>query len=199
MEIYCKGCRKLKDKSQFKILVNNKSSKSCLDCLDRHFKYFSQHKEELTKKKKLYNQKLEVKIKNRNKHNREFAKIRIGRLIKDELMLNPKSENKSLWNGIGKWHHEFFDCLECNTTIYKHKANGVCRKCYRKLYYDNNHLKEKGYTKQYRKENPEKVQETKNKWRKRARAEADKFIDIAKNKKADVTPKIKNLLNNLEL
>lgn len=45
----------------------------------------------------------------------------------------PTTEQKNVWDGVGLWSKHYDRCVECNETIFKHKGNGVCSRCYSRL------------------------------------------------------------------
>lgn len=124
----------------------------------------------------------------------KVTKQRIGLDIRDEAMKTPSKDAKWLWDGIGKWSVKYWpdiqECLECNTSVYRHNAFGVCERCYDKL----------------RPRDPAQVREWQKKSYEAAKAKgwkpsskvAREWIAKAKEGKIPVTPKIGNLLDNLE-
>lgn len=134
-------------------------------------------------------------IETRRKHDRiKVTRQRIGLNIRDETLQTPSKEAKWLWDGIGRWSVKYWpditECLECNTNVYEHGGNGICKRCYDKM----------------RPRDPEKVKE----WQKKSyerlkekghifsRKESRNWIEKAKKKEIPMTPKIDNLLDNLE-
>lgn len=124
----------------------------------------------------------------------KIKKQRIGLNIRDEHLQTPSRHAKWLWDGIGKWSVKYWpeiqDCLECNTHVYRHNANGVCEYCYDKLRgRDDEKLKEwkkKAYEKKKAAGRPFSRQVSK------------EWIQRAKEQTIPITPKISNLLDNLE-
>lgn len=124
----------------------------------------------------------------------KVSKQRIGLNIRDETLQTPSNDAKWLWDGVGRWSWKYWpdiqECLECNTSVYRHNSNGICDRCYDKL----------------RPRDPEQQKEWKKKSYERARARGHKFsgqvskewIEKAKKKEIPITPKIENLLDNLE-
>lgn len=152
--------------------------------------YQSDWRKQNTSRQKKYEKKYYSKV---------SKKVEIGKALKDEIMGQPTKKNKSLWNGKGHWHRDFFACLECNTTIYRHEARGLCKKCYERLRYENNLEKERAAGRsRYRKNRDHRITQAVEYKRSRVR-EAEKFIELAKSDKTEKTPKIDNLLNNLDL
>lgn len=125
---------------------------------------------------------------------RKITRQQIGLKIRDEHLGQPTRDAKWLWDGIGKWSVKYWpdiqECLECNTNVYRHSCNGICEKCYDQL----------------RPRDPEELKKWKKKAYEKAKALGKKFsadqsrewIEKAKNKKIPITPKIDNLLDNLE-
>ena len=123
----------------------------------------------------------------------KVSKNRIGLNIRDETLQTPSKDAKWLWDGLGRWSVKYPDiteCLECNTSVYKHLGNGICAKCYDKL-----RPRDDEEVKEWRKKSYERA---KAKGYKPSRTVAKEWISKAKNKEIPITPKIENLLTNLE-
>ena len=130
----------------------------------------------------------------RERDRKKVRKQTLGLHIRDETLGQPNKQVKWLWDGEGKWSVKFWpditECLECNTTVYRHNSNGVCERCYDQM----------------RPRDPEEVK----KWRKKAydRArekgkifsgqQARNWIKSAQKREIPVTPKIQNILENIE-
>lgn len=111
-------------------------------------------------------------------------KTTIGYRIRDEHEKRATREAKWVWDGIGKWSWKYPDidaCVECNSTVYRHLANGVCMKCYNAL----------------RPRDEEKVAQWKRKGKGSQIKVAHEWIEKATNEEIPITPKIDNLLTNL--
>lgn len=186
---YCSYCKKNKQYSEFG------EFKTCNDCraLAKHrYTTYAATKSRLGREQyhaDIQKSREQVRI----KHRRRATRVEIGLLIKSEVMNEPKSDNKNLWNGRGRWHPEYDRCIECTTNVYKHKGNGVCYKCYRRLWYENNRQQEIDAAVMRKRSNKDKVNEAR-----RARGKlAKKYIDAATNGEINKTPTIHNLLMNL--
>lgn len=119
-------------------------------------------------------------------------KTSIGYRIRDEHLQKNNRIAKWVWDGIGPWswkHPDIDRCVECNSTVYKHCGNGVCAKCFDQMRY----------------RDQEKLDEFKRAWyvankenRGSQKKIAQEWIDKARNVEIPITPKIDNLLLNLE-
>lgn len=127
---------------------------------------------------------------------RRERRDKIGNMIKSEALQEPASRNKMLWKGFGTWAKEYDACVECGLRLYKHKAKGICEKCYRRLHYENHREKEIKAAGNYRKK--EGYNEKRNARRVERRNAAKDFIEKARNQQIEMTPKIINLLAHLE-
>lgn len=124
---------------------------------------------------------------------KKVTKQKIGLHIRDEYLKTPKQEAKWLWDGLGRWSVKYWpdirECLECNTTVYRHAAHGVCERCYSQL----------------KNKDAEALKELKQRSYQKARAKgttssqvAKMWIEKAKAKEIPITPITQNLLDNLE-
>jgi len=99
-----------------------------------------------------------------------------------------------LWSGRGVWNINYDVCVECGQNIYKYKANGLCRKCYRRLHYENNRKHELERATKWE----TKHQKRRNEYKSARRSEARTFIKKANTGEIPMTPKIENLLKAIE-
>ena len=79
------------------------------------------------------------------------GKMKLISLLKNEVMKEPTTNIKILWDGEGKWSKENDFCINCNSNIYKHNSNGLCKKCYMKIWRENNSDEVKKYNNHYNK------------------------------------------------
>jgi len=133
-----------------------------------------------------YSESPATKEKNRDASKKKAGKVRIGTLIKHVSLGNPVRGTESLWDGFGNWHprNETDFCYECGLTLYRHKAHGVCVRCY-------GQLRQRDTEKQ--REAVKASQEKQN----ARRREATQWVKRAQNGEITVTPIIGNLMDNL--
>lgn len=120
-------------------------------------------------------------------------KTTIGYRIRDEHLQKPTREAKWVWDGIGLWSKKYPDidrCLECNSTVYRHRANGVCAKCWNDLRTRDRLVYNEQKREKYRADVEAEV------YKGRRLAEAAEWIGKAEDKEIPITPKIDNLLDN---
>lgn len=190
--VNCPACRRIRDIREFQ----DGKYKTCEKCRQSGLQRYRDNREEmLAKQHTYYHSDLEKTHDRINKNNRKFrSKTKIGLLIKAEALNEPTRRQKNLWNGRGYWSKEYFRCIECSTTIYKHVGNGLCAKCYRRLSYENSMLETNIKAVENRRKHSDRFNEH---MRKRTEL-ANKFIDKARNDELKRTPVIDNLLNHLE-
>lgn len=114
-------------------------------------------------------------------------------IVVKNLKLEETTKNaKNIWGGIGPWSRKYSDCVECGLTVYKHKGNGVCSRCYVKLRQSPSDQKDVAAKRMrdYYKKNKKKVRKSKDKY--------DSLVKIVvrdcKNDLDNQKPEIKNLL-----
>ena len=123
----------------------------------------------------------------------KISKQRIGLNIRDEHLQQPTPIAKWIWNGVGRWAPHFPDvdyCLECNTTTYQHESNGICAYCYDKL-----RPRDEEKVKEWKKRSYERAKLSGHKF---SRTVAKEWIERAQKEEIPITPKISNLLDNLQ-
>lgn len=124
----------------------------------------------------------------------KVTKQRIGLDIRDEHLQTPSDDAKWLWDGEGKWSVKYWpdirDCLECNTHVYRHRAFGVCERCYDKLRTVDEEHKKQLHRDWYKKQKAAGA--------KSSQVKAKEWVRRAKDREIPVTPKIENLLENYE-
>ena len=124
----------------------------------------------------------------------KIRKQTIGLAIRDEHLITPNDRTRWLWDGIGKWSVKYWpeiqECLECGTNIYKHSSNGICVRCYNIL-----RSRDEEKMKKYKAEYYQKQKESGKAF---SGQQARNWIKKAKNNEIPITPKISNLLDNLE-
>lgn len=115
---------------------------------------------------------------------------RIGLHIRDEALNQPTKASKSLWDGIGRWSKAYPECVECSRTTYKHRAHGICERCYEQM-----RRAERKDDPKYKAKKAES--DARNKRTTTMRKVGKTWIERAKNGEIEQTPTIKNLLSNL--
>lgn len=122
-----------------------------------------------------------------------ITKQRLGLNIRDEHLGQPTRIAKWLWDGKGKWCPKNPDievCVECNTNVYRHNGIGVCMYCYDKLRTRDEEAQKEAQRRSY--------QNQKERGKIFSRSEAKTWTKRAQNKEIPITPKIENILKNLE-
>jgi len=119
--------------------------------------------------------------------------------IKYEVIKTPEKKSKSTWEGIGEWSKNADFCIECNTTVYKHYAKGICIICYQRLQRQNLSEKQK---EEKRKRERYWISKNKNRIKKLriVRYElSNKIYNQVQKGEIATNPKINNLLENYKL
>lgn len=194
--IKCTACHVTKEDQMFDLKKDGNRYKNCIKCKEYLKEYYKKNKSKiLVQAKQSYT--LKPKEWKEKKIKRLLIKQQIGVSIKEEVLKLPTNNSKKLWSGRGLWSKYYDRCSECTLTMYKHKGNGVCIKCYEKIRYDMRQDQVKEQLEKLRKENPEKYKEINRENASKRRSETQKFMEMIKHDPSLKTPKINNLLKIL--
>lgn len=187
----CLTCRQRHN--AYKRHTFNYPLKVCVQCQKEYKPISTQQKycNSRCESKFLYHKHIEY---HRERDRIRIRKQRLGLDIRDEHLSNPTKYQKWLWDGIGKWSVKYWpdiqECLECNTSVYKHAGNGLCEVCYNKLRERDAEMVKESQRKSYLKK--------KSLGKPSSRKESQVWIAKAKEQRIPITPKIANILDNLE-
>jgi len=132
-----------------------------------------------------------LKVKEDRRRERKNIKWRAKTALIKEVFKNPNKHQRQIWNGIGRWSRKYEQCVECNTTLYRHNGLGLCYVCYTHLQLPSN----PSYRKSEQKRNKDyyklRNERRKNKFQ--------KAMELIKKGEIEVDSKINNILNNLNI